>query len=180
MFSIETREIVVILGRRKRAAPNSIIEVECKGTFDGVSRSSMRASIEAKKDVQRNKQNNNNILYGVITSYYFGNSRPARADILDPEPIEIYSDPYLFRLLNRLKYYLVQFNVFSKAHFLISLSERINILKYTQNYKELDGLSLVNSYGEPFDAPVSLYWKKPLKEEKGIIGQIFVTTQVPR
>ena len=155
----------------------TIIEVECKGTFNGSTRSNMMSSIEAKKEVQRNEQNNNHILYGVIASYYFGDSKPARADILDPEPLELYSDPYLVRLLNRLKYYLTQFNVFSRAHFLISLSERINVLKHTKNYNELDGLPLINQYGEPFEFPVSFDWKKPLRKHDDIIGNIFFVSE---
>lgn len=155
----------------------NIVEVECKGTFLGSSRSSMKADIEKKKHVQRNKENNNHLLYGVITSYYSDQSKLAQAEILDPDPIKLYDDPYRARLLNRLRYYLIQFNIFSKAHFLISLSERINILRYTESYRNLDNVPLVSRYGEPFKNPVSFNWKKPFNEHSEIIGNIFAISE---
>jgi len=151
----------------------SIIEVECKGTFSGSSRSSMKADIEAKKRVQRTKQNNNHLLYGIITSYFSDPAIPARADILDPDPVEVYEDPYYARLLCRMKYYLIQFNVFSRAHFLISLSERVNGLRYNKEYMRLDAAPLVGRFGEPFKSPISFNWKRPFENHSEIIGDIF-------
>ena len=70
-----------------------------------------------------------------------------------------------------------------KLHFhctIIAKSSQAFLCIFCHHIKSLlfNGQALVNSYGEPFDAPVSLYWKKPLKEEKGIIGQIFKINEV--
>ena len=151
---------------------NNIIEVECKGTLNRASRSSMKRDIEEKKEVQRNKEKNNHILYGVITSFYSDKNKKAQIDILDPDPFFLYEDPFKVKLINRLKYYLFHFNIFTKSHFLISLSERINILREINDYKSLDGIPLVNRYGEAFEIPSSLNWKKHFKDHDSILGDI--------
>jgi len=150
----------------------SIIEVECKGTLNRVSRSTMMGDIKDKKDAQVLKRSGHHILYGVITTFYSDKTKNAQVEILDPEPVYLYDDPYLARLINRLKYYLIHFNYFSRTHFLISLSERINILKNIQDYKALDNIPLVDRYGNTFDVPVSLDSKRPFKGEVNILGEI--------
>jgi hypothetical protein len=150
-----------------------VVEVECKGTYEGRSRSTMRKSIEEKKQAQRGAEQNDHLLYGVITSYCSDPSKRAHAELLDPTAVPIYDDPLRARLMNRLKYYLVQFSVFSQAHFLIALSQRINALRFVKDYESLDGVGLVNRYGEPFDMPISLYGKKLFAEHDEIIGDIF-------
>ncbi|MBK1986648.1 hypothetical protein A0J48_003675 [Sphaerospermopsis aphanizomenoides BCCUSP55] len=105
------------------------IEVEAKGSYAETNKNSnsiytMKSDIEAKKQVQRTKANNNNILYGVITSYSSNPEVMAHCRILDPPVVYEFNNPRKMRLLSRLSFYLQQLNLLSRANYLIALANR--------------------------------------------------------
>lgn len=145
----------------------NIIEVECKGTFEdpaikSPSISNMRKHIENKKTAQREGQGNDNLLYGVITSYCNDIQKTAHSRLLDPISDNNYEDPEKLRLLSRLYFYLQELNNISKSHFLIALSSRLQTLRVIDNagFDSLNDVPLIKADGEPFTFPVSYEFGK--------------------
>ncbi|OCC14149.1 hypothetical protein DBT_2453 [Dissulfuribacter thermophilus] len=161
---------------------NSIIEVECKGTFKDpkIKPSRQKRSIEEKKKAQRDLESNGEkILYGVIVSYYNQEDELARFRLLDPESDNQYTNPFKLRIQSRLFFYLSLLNLFSKSHFLIALANRLRILKALEadQIKKLNSIPLINSRGKVFDFPISLDLHRTPLPNKDYIGVIFKNTR---
>jgi hypothetical protein len=156
------------------------IEVEAKGSYvdvDGKKTiSGMKADIEEKKETQRNQHNNQNLLYGVITTYSENRDVTAHSRVLDPPATYNSEDnPRKVRLLSRLNFYADQLNLFSRANYLIALVNRIRDIGVVDNYQSLDSQPLLNRNGEKFALPNSYTQSRTvidIREGLGI-GEVF-------
>ncbi|MDG5469353.1 hypothetical protein P9J64_13575 [Deltaproteobacteria bacterium IMCC39524] len=151
---------------------NNIVEVECKGAFADPKKktyiSDKKLDIENKKKVQREDIRNENLLYGVITSY--DNSKElAHCRILDPVSDNEYDSPWKLRLLSRLNFYLRELSLISKSHFLIALSTKLQVLRLLgkEEIERTDNLPLSKPDGEPFPFPISFEHKTRILDNSG-------------
>ena len=142
-------------GRMVASDGERIVEVEAKGSVTenpsaiGSSISDHRRSIEHKKEVQR-QERNPNTLVGVITAIPTRSSIRPICRLLDP-PIEIdIEDPWKFRLMARLSFYLSELLPISRIRMLTALSNRLLVLSRTRSYRDLDGVPLVADTSESF------------------------------
>lgn len=136
------------------------IELEAKGSYVNLDTKSLvsgaKGDIEEKKKYQREKQNNKNLLYGVITSYSASKEVIAHSRILDPPAMYSPDDnPRKLRLLSRLSFYLENLNLISKPAYLIALANRIADITALSDYEALNNRPLVNRFSERFEIPVS-------------------------
>ena len=154
----------------------NIIEVECKGTFADPdlkisSVSNMRKDIEDKKSFQRSHESNDNLLYGVITSYDANPDKLPHCRILDPISDNEYDSPWKLRLLSRLRFYLRELNLISQSPLLVALSNKLQTLNHLsdEEIKKTDNLPLSKADGEPLPFPVSfdLHKTRVLGEHSG-------------
>lgn len=158
----------------------SIVGVESKGTIadnpakkSSGSTSDMKGSIEAKKKAARLKSKLKfNEEYGVITAIGNKSGIMPRIYLLDPPSEGTDMDPGKIRILNRLRYYKHQLSYVSGFGLLAALENRINIFDKIDDYKNLDGISLAASSGEPIMLP-GKYYGRPLIEVNGIIGRCY-------
>ncbi|WP_079324961.1 hypothetical protein [Vibrio sp. L85] len=146
---------------------NQFLQVESKGTFKGVSKSNMVSSILEKKTAQR-AEKNTSYLYGVVTSFYQDKATKPEATVLDPEPIKFEYEPYKFKVLTRLNYYLSLLRVISSSHLLTSLYARIKTIELVDNISIFSLKLLETMSGKEFTYPVSLKKKKKNYTVEGI------------
>lgn len=152
-----------------------MVEVEAKGSIVTPSEirseiSSHAASIKAKKDSQR-ASGNTNVLYGTIAAVPSATTEPTICYMLDPPAHDSQLDPSVHRLLARMSFYYRELAIFSRAHFLVALRNRIAEIARLNSH-ELDGLPLLRADGKPFDAPVSL-WRQHSCVEDFAFGRLY-------
>lgn len=170
----------VSLNSKTASDGERFIEVEAKGSYIDVDGrktiSGMKADIERKKTTQRTEQNNQNLLYGVITTYSESKGVIAHSRILDPPATYNSEDsPRKVRLLSRLNFYTDQLNLFSRANYLIALVNRIRDISALGNYESLDFQPLLNRNSERFEIPNSYTQSRTVIDvREGLgIGEVF-------
>ena len=153
------------------------VQVEAKGTvvpdYSKSHLSEPKRSIESKKKVQRKKRSNNNTMLGVIAAISNNTDLTAKCIVLDPPSVDIFLDPYKYKLLARLYFYWREIHLLSRAHFLEVLVNRINSIQRTDDYKSLDGLPLLNSRGEEHHVPDSLFETRSSVYGRSAFGEVF-------
>jgi len=155
-----------------------IVELESKGaivTNTNYKREiSGRANdIHKKKSQQRNKHDNNNTLLGIIATIPITKGQETVCQILDPEGDNIEISPRKYKLLARLLYYYREFRILTRAHFLISLVNRIQAIQVSEDYDSFDNQPLLNIDNEPFiNITPSLKISKSVVEDGLAFGEI--------
>ena len=138
--------------------------------------SGRKGEIEEKKEIQRTEHNNQNLLYGVITTYSESREVVAHSRILDPPAIyNSEENPRKIRLLSRLNFYADQLKLFSRANYLIALVNRIRDIAVMLDYESLDSQPLLNIKGEKFEIPSSYTESRTVIDMRpGLgIGEVF-------
>ncbi|MCP3964417.1 MAG: hypothetical protein GY719_41850 [bacterium] len=145
-----------------RASTGSqIIRVEAKGTHDGKSVSSQRASIREKKHEERHRASQEGYteaLLGVICDLQYERLRgPTRLLVYDPPADLTLTDPSFVRLVNRLRYYSAELSRITRGHLAVALANRVrDVEALGKNWRDLDGLPLLSARGEPIAVYTSM------------------------
>jgi hypothetical protein len=137
---------------------NQLIRVEAKGTHDGKSVASQRASIKEKKASQRDAteyDQHSECMIGVIFDLQYKRPRgSSRLIVLDPPADQGFLDPAFVQLVNRLNYYSKEVAHISRGQLAVALANRTrDVEALKSNWRALDGLQLLSSRGQP----VSVY-----------------------
>ena len=158
---------------------SDFILVEAKGTIFETGNlhrnAELEANIKEKKRAHLTENPNLTSLFGVITGIPCQLNKNAQCLLLDPLIEDIEMDPEKYRLLSRLIFYSRILRVISAGQLVRALLNRIEVLKRSHNYKEFDGLPLVDIYEEPIIPPPnnpSSVWNKTVVKDK-IVGQMF-------
>lgn len=151
------------------------IEVEAKGSvvpdYHKTHLSDAKGGIEKKKRAQRDLSNTHTMI-GVITAIPSDRNLRTRCYLLDPPPEELSFDPFKYKLLARLHFYWRELRLVSRAHFLHVLANRIQSILLVSDYRSLDGLPLLNIYGEPHQVPDSLFLTRSSVYGRSAFGEM--------
>ncbi|NOJ98943.1 hypothetical protein HMI51_39290 [Corallococcus coralloides] len=159
------------------------VEVESKGSVVAdvsakvSSISHHKKSILNKKSEQRQRGHLGHPVFmmGTIASIPNGSHQQAVCWLVDPPGEGVEMDPWKFKLITRLEYYLRGLRPLSQASLLIALRNRIEAIFSVAGYEALDRVRLVGSTGRPFRFRGPFYRNKTIVEsmQSRAVGRVF-------
>lgn len=156
---------------------NRYIQVECKGSSIEDNRLKNSNVSNHKSNIEHKKENIpefNNLCYGTISVLDNRQDTVAKCWLLEPPPFEIKMEPEKYRLLSRLYFYWNSLRFASPNSMLLSiLINRIRVIEFLKDYKELSGLSLVNRNGDEMELHSNSFANKSVIEHNKIIGKVY-------
>jgi hypothetical protein len=110
--------------------------------------------------------------FGVVCAMSGGDGEEARCWLVDPPAEGFEVDPLRYRVLARLTYYWKAISAISRSQFCLALRDRIDFVRYAENWKALDKQPLQGRDGEPLSFPFSFEHTKVRPNGMAVFGDL--------